>query len=131
MKRSKGYTLVELVMAIVIMSIAFYALINVFISIAPLDINVSTMTIGTHLMNQEMEAMSIRKVSNVSSVDATAFPSPYGNYNYSITVNYVTTAEPDVTTTETTGIKRVKVRVWGPKLYTLEAVTIIATNEVH
>jgi prepilin-type N-terminal cleavage/methylation domain-containing protein len=131
MKRSRGYTLVELVMAIVIMSIAFYALINVFISIAPLDINVSTMTIGTHLLNQEMEAVSIRKIANVVSVDATAFPSPYSNYNYGIIVDYVTTAEPDVATTETTGIKRVKVRVWGPKLYTLEAVTIIATDEVH
>jgi prepilin-type N-terminal cleavage/methylation domain-containing protein len=129
MKKSRGYTLVELVIAIVIMAIAFYALINVFITVAPQDINARTMTVGAHLMNEKVEETILLGYTNIASSAATPFVSPFDNYYNSIIVDYVTTADVNVVSASATPYRRVKVRVWGPKLNTLEAVTLSTIYE--
>lgn len=128
--KKRGFSLIEIIVAVVIMGIAFYALITVFTIVVPRDVNARTLTLGTHLANRKMEETTLKSFTAVASTSATAFPSPFENYYNQVIVNYVTTAEPDVVAAGVTNYKRVKVRVWGPQLNILEAVTIVTTYEV-
>ena len=127
----KGVTLVELIISIVIMAIAFYALINVFTTIAPQDVDVRSLTVGTHLLNEKMEEVMLKNYTGLATQAATSFNSPYNDYKYQVVLDYVTSSEPDVVSGTDTGFKRVKVRVWGLKLNTLEVVSLAATYEVQ
>ena len=127
----KGVTLIELIISIVIMSIAFYSLINVFTTVAPGDINVRTLTIGTHLLNEKMEEVMLKSYTGIATQAATSFNSPFNNYQYRVVVDYVSSSEPDVVSGTDKGCKRVKLQVWGAKLNTLEAVTLAVTYEVQ
>ena len=128
--KNRGFSLIEIIVAVVIMSIAFYALITVFTIVVPRDINARTLTLGTHLANQKMEETTLKSFTAVASTSATAFPPPFENYYNQVIVNYVTTAELDTVSASATNYKRIKVRVWGPQLNILEAVTIVTTYEV-
>jgi len=123
---SKGFTLLEFIISVAVIGIAFYALISVFITAAPRDINARTLTIGTHLLNLKTEETMLKGFAGINNVAATNFPAPFNNYSYEVVWQYVTTAEPDVVPFPyiSTYYKRIKVRVWGLQLNTLEVVTL-------
>ena|SRR3989339_579457 len=123
----KGFTLIELVIAIVVVSIAFYAIISVFITVAPRNINAEDLSKATYLANRVMEETTAKSFSSISSVSPTSFASPFSNYNYQVVVDYVTTAEPDVVSVNPTNYKRVKVRSWGGFSSTVEVITLVST----
>ncbi len=126
----KGFTLVELAIAIAIIAISFYALINVFALVAPQDVNARSLAIGTHLLNEKIEETTVKGFSGVSPVGLTYFPPPFSTYRYQVTVNYVTTAEPDAISAVPTPYKKIRVNVLGPDIRTLEATTLLVTYEV-
>ncbi|MBI5701648.1 prepilin-type N-terminal cleavage/methylation domain-containing protein [Candidatus Saganbacteria bacterium] len=109
----QGFTLIELIISIVVVSISFYAVISLFISVAPKSINVESWSKAAFLANRVLEETVAKDFNNISSVAATSFASPFSNFEFQITVDYVTTSEPDVVSAQATPYKRVKVRVWG------------------
>ncbi|MFA4967313.1 MAG: type II secretion system protein [Candidatus Margulisiibacteriota bacterium] len=127
--KNKGFTLVELVMAIAIFSIAAYALITVFTIVAPKDINANVLTVGSHLMNRKMEEVTLHAFP-INSFPTAPFGPPFDNYFSEVIAQYVTAAEPDIVSGVATDYQRIKVRVWGPNLGTIESVTIVATYEI-
>lgn len=130
MKKNSGFTLVEVLMSIVIFGIAAYALVTVFTIITPKGINANDLTIGTHLMNERMEETELKNFANIGSVAPVHYNAPFESYINEVVVQYVTTAEPDVVSATDTNYKRIKVRVWGPNLGTIECVTIVSTYEI-
>ena len=56
----QGFSLIEMVIAIVIIGIAFYALISVFITVAPRNVNVEDITKATHLAFEKMEETTVK-----------------------------------------------------------------------
>ncbi|HTY13039.1 MAG TPA: type II secretion system protein [Candidatus Omnitrophota bacterium] len=131
MKNNKGLTIIELLIAVVIIGIAFYALIKVFIVLAPRDVDARSLSVGTHLINRRIEEVTMKSFSNVSSESAAAFPAPFNAYTGQIIVDYVTTADVNSVSASPTPYKRVKARVWGTKLPTIEGVTLVVTYEVR
>ncbi|KAF0134135.1 MAG: hypothetical protein FD145_891 [Candidatus Saganbacteria bacterium] len=127
--RKGGFTLVELLIAVGIMGIAFYALISVFFSLAPRDINARSLTIGAHLLNEKIDEATVLPFNALASQGVAAFPAPFDNYYNQVVVNYAATAEPDNTTETITNYKKVKVTVWGPELNSIEANTLATTYE--
>lgn len=127
----KGFTIIELVIALTIIAIVFYAFISIFSNLAPKDINARTLATGTHLINRTIEQTMLKNFTAITSTSATAFSAPFDQYYNQVIVNYVTTAELDTLAPGTTPYKRVRVLVWGLNLPTREGVTLAVTYEVR
>ncbi|MBI5699931.1 type II secretion system protein [Candidatus Saganbacteria bacterium] len=127
--RKTGFSLVELIIAVVVIGIAFYALISVFITVAPRNVNVEDITKATHLAFEKMEETTVKPFTSVASVSATSFTGDFSNFQYQVIMNYVTSSEPDVLAPGATSYKRVKVRTWGGLSGTVELVTLVTTYE--
>lgn len=126
-KSRSGFTLIELVVALAVVSIAFYAIISVFATVAPRNINSEDLSKSTYLANRIMEETTAKNFAGILSVSATSFSSPFNNFNYKIVVDYVTTAEPDVVSGSPTPHKRIKAQTWGGLSATVEVITLVST----
>ena len=128
--KSRGFSLIEMVIAIVIIGIAFYALISVFITVAPRNVNVEDITKATHLAFEKMEETTVKNFTGVATVSATSFTGDFSQFQYQVVVDYVTSTEPDVVAVGATSYKRVKVRTWGGLSGIVELVTLVTTYEL-
>jgi prepilin-type N-terminal cleavage/methylation domain-containing protein len=123
----KGFTLIELTIAIVVVAIAFYAIISVFSSVAPRNVSAEDLSKATYLANRVLEERSAKSFSGITSEAATNFASPYANFIYQVTVTYASTAEPDNISASATILKKLSVRCWGGMSGTIEVITLVAT----
>lgn len=125
----RGFSLIEMIIAIVVIGIAFYALISVFITVAPRNVNVEDITKATHLAFEKIEETTVKSFPGIDSVGATSFTGDFSQFQYQVIVDYVTSSEPDVIAPGATDYKRVKVRTWGGLSGTVELVTLVTTYE--
>lgn len=125
----KGYTLIEFVIAIIVISIAFYAIIAVFINAAPRSVNVEDMARAEYLASRVLEETVAKGFQNISCVPAAAFPAPFQNFASETTVTFVTSTEPDVASLYETNYKKVRVKAWGGLAPTIEVITLVTTYE--
>lgn len=128
MKR-KGFSLVEMIIAMVVIGIAFYALISVFITVAPRNVNLEYLTKATHLAFEKMEETTVKPFTSIVSQSATSFTGDFSQFQYQVIMNYVTAAEPDTLAGGSTSYKRVKVRTWGGLSGVVELTTLVTTYE--
>jgi len=124
----KGVSLVELVITLVIMSIAFYALISVFSTVVPRNVNASAIITGTHLLNEKMEENTLRGNpyghTFYEATDPYPFQAPFSSFHYY--VSFVVLGDTYLDKWGTViPFQMLRVRVWGPSLATIEADTII------
>ena len=123
-----GMTLVEVIIGLVIMGIAFYSLIAVFATLAPRTAVIENITKKTYLAQEKMEEYLANSFTNIISVDATSFQAPFSNYKYKIIVTNVASTELNTPVAQSTNYKNVKVRVWGGPvdLYsTIEVISLV------
>ncbi len=127
-----GLTLIELAIGITIISIAFYALIAVFINVAPRTAFIETLDKKTFLAQEVMEEYLTRDFDGVNSVTAASFGGDFSNYWYEIVVTNVTSTELNIDAGVETNFKNVKVKVWGGPVNsgTIEIVSLMTTYEV-
>jgi prepilin-type N-terminal cleavage/methylation domain-containing protein len=128
----RGLTLVETVIGMIIIGIAFYLLIAVFIALAPRTAQVETINKKVYLAQEKIEEYLARGFSGVASVGATSFPGNFSNYNYQIVVTYVTTSDLQTAVGGPTSFKNIKVRVWGGPVDaagTVEIVSLLTSYE--
>jgi prepilin-type N-terminal cleavage/methylation domain-containing protein len=133
MKR-RGFSLIEMVIGMAIMGIAFYLLISIFITITARTATVETINTKVYLAQEVMEEYLTRNFSQLVDVAATNFPGSYSNYRYKIGVTYVATGELNTAVGGSTPFKNVRVSVWGltPSVFgTVEIVSLMATYEVR
>jgi prepilin-type N-terminal cleavage/methylation domain-containing protein len=130
----KGMTLIEVIMAMVIIGIAFYTLIALYITLAPRNVLVENINKKISLAQEKIEEYLSRPFSKVTSVSPATITTPsFGQYKYSIVVTYVATSDLNTSVTGPTPFKNVKVRVWGGPLDTLgtvELTSLMVTYEV-
>jgi len=127
--KKRGYTLIELVIAIVVVAIGFYSIMALFINVVPKNINVETLSRSSHLANKVAEETLAKGFSNISSVSPTAFSSPFSGYTYMVSVNYASTLEPNNTSMTPTNYKKVEVKCWGGTASTVEIITLVGSYE--
>ena len=129
----QGLTLVETVIGLTIIAIAFYALIAVFITLLPRTAQIESLTKKTYLAQEKIEEFLARDFGSLSSEAETNFPGSFSNYKYQIAVTYVTTNELNTPVVGPTNFKNVKVRVWGgpvdPKV-SVEVLSLVTSYEV-
>jgi Tfp pilus assembly protein PilV len=125
-------TLIETAIGMTIIAIAFYALIAVFITLAPRTARVENINKKIYLAHEKMEEYLTRPFTNITSVGASSFTGSFSNYNYQIVVTYVATADLNTSVAGPTPFKNVRTRVWGGPLdqsSTVEIVTLAVSYE--
>lgn len=128
MKRT-GFSLIEMIIAIVVIGIAFYALISVFITVAPRSVNVEDLTKATHLAFEKLEETTVKSFPTIASAGPAYFAGDFSQFQYQVIMNYVTSTEPDTVAPGATDYKRVKVRAWGGLSGVVELTTLVTTYE--
>ncbi len=130
----KGLTLVETVIGMVIIGIAFYLLIAVFVALAPRTAQVETLNKKTYLAQEKTEEFLARGFSGVASAPASSFSGSFSNYQFQIFVTYVATSDLNTAVGGPTNFRNVKVRVWGGPVEaagTVEVVSLLTSYEVQ
>jgi prepilin-type N-terminal cleavage/methylation domain-containing protein len=134
MKSRRGFSLIETVIGLAVIGIAFYLLASVFINLAPRTARVETIDKKTYLASGKLEEFLTRSFSQTSNQAAAAFPAPFSNYNYQVVVTYVATGDLNTAVAGPTPFKNVKVRVWGGPLdqaSTVEITSLVVSYEVQ
>ena len=132
--RQRGLTLVETVIGLTVIGIAFYILIAVFVTLSPRTIQVETLNKKVYLAQEKMEEYLARDFTAIASVAAASFTGDFSTYSYQITAANVNSSDLNTATSEATGFKNVKVRVWGGPIDSaaaVEIVSLVTTYEVQ
>ena len=118
--RANGFTLIEMVMTIIISLIVFYPMLSVFSNIASKSPTLESLAISSSLASSKLEEVSNRKFENILSIPSTSFGGSFSEYNYSVTVNYVSDSDLNTPVDPTiTDYKLIKVNVRGVEISTL------------
>ena len=128
-----GMSMIETVMAIVIIGIGFYTLISVFVTLAPRNFNVENINKKVYLAQGKMEEY-LAKGWYVTGVGATTFETAsLKNYSYKVIVTTVATNNLD-SQVASSPFKNVKVDVWGGPVDaagTVELVTVVGSVDAQ
>lgn len=109
----KGMTLVEVVMATVIIAIAFYSLIAVYATTAQRNVTVETINDKLYLAQEKIEQYLTRPIASIVTVNPTTIESAgFSDYKYQILVTMVATSDL-ATTVASSPYKKISVLVWG------------------
>jgi prepilin-type N-terminal cleavage/methylation domain-containing protein len=119
MKTNKGFTLVELVISIVIISICVLSIALMYQEALRGSFNAKVITVATALAEEKMEEILRLGYLGVGNVGQTNFSSPFSDYSFKITVHYVQATDlnnpVDPTVTE---YKNVEVKVMHSNIAT-------------
>jgi len=122
--KKKGFTLIELVMTVVIASIAFYALLTVFINTTYQSVNLEALGMGLYLANGKLEELSNRSYGSITSEALSSFGGNFSDFSGLVEVDYVTAEALDVPVVSTIeSYKRIKVIVIPPSIEVITLVT--------
>jgi len=106
----KGFTLIEMVMTIVIGSIAVYSVIMIFVNTTSRNAQVDNLSIAVNLASSKIEQVSNKEYLNISSEALTAFTGQFTNFSSQVLATNVSSTELDTSTgTSETGYKKITV----------------------
>jgi prepilin-type N-terminal cleavage/methylation domain-containing protein len=120
-----GMTLIEVIMAVVIIAIAFYTLIAVYATTSQRNVTVETINDKLYLAQEKIEEYLTLPIASIVSVNPTTIEAAnFRDYKYRILVTMVATS--DLTTVVASSpYKKVSVMVWGG-----QPTTVMGTVEV-
>ncbi|MBU0574032.1 MAG: type II secretion system GspH family protein [Candidatus Margulisbacteria bacterium] len=107
----KGFTLLEVVVAIALVGIAFYAIIVTFMNIVTNQVDVDAVTKGTYLAEGKLEELTARSFAGISS-ESGSFSGNFSQYSYTVVVNSVEASDL-VTVASSSNLKRIDIYVTG------------------
>lgn len=108
---SKGFSLIEAIISIVLLSASFLGLVHVMSSTTTHNIDIDISTTSVMLAREVMDQTKAKSFSNVSSVSSTSFGGDFANYTYAISVGYVNSGDLNTTVAGPTSYKRITVTV--------------------
>lgn len=121
MKTERAASLIELILLIAIVAAAIPPLLVTFGELSGRDESVVPLAIAQQLATRAMEREVMGKTfATVGTIGVTAFPAPFANYRYQVTVNYVAAANFTVAVDPTvTNYKRARVTITNVQIPTL------------
>lgn len=91
-RKPQGFTFIELIIAIAILSVAVTVLLVVFASVTEQTVMSELLSVDTYLAEQELERITGMRFSQVASSGPTAYGGDFSDYEYEITVSPVPVA---------------------------------------
>jgi type II secretory pathway pseudopilin PulG len=131
-RKRAGLTLIETVIGVTIISIAFYAIIAVFINLVPRTVEIENIYVKSYLAQERIEECLTRGFAAVTNEAPALFSGDFSHYWNEIITEYVSQNDLNTPQAEASNFKKVKVRVWGgiaTAAGTFELVTLVCTNE--
>ena len=128
MKEKKGFTLVELVIAIVVIAIVMYAVIAIFITSGVKGVNVEVFTVAQSLAEGKLEQKMAMDFGDISNEGWTNFTGDLSGYRYQVAVNYVSAEALDVPVGYSTNFKKVRAIIGHDKLANPTSLESIRAN---
>ena len=130
--RKKGFTLIELIITVLVVSIAVYTLLIIIFTATTNTVQLDTMTTGLHLAKGRLEEVSSQAYSNITAESLSAFGGDFADFNSEVAVFFVSGEALDVPVVVDSGYKKITVKVSSSNLAsTIEVSTLItdAANE--
>ena len=90
--KSRGFTLIEAIIAVVVLGIAVGTLLQVMGHAIQATIRPDVMSTATHLAEGELERVTNLRYSQIVNAGPTAFAAPFSNYTYETRVSAVPVA---------------------------------------
>jgi prepilin-type N-terminal cleavage/methylation domain-containing protein len=114
MKRTclgKGFTIVETLVAMVIMGVAFVGISHVILGTTKSNVDVEVTNQAVMLARDIMASTTAKDFDAVDDVASTSFGGNFSDYTYQVNVDYVEAADLDTAVAGPTDYKRVIVAV--------------------
>lgn len=103
----RGFTLVETLIAMVIMGVAFVGITHVILNATKSNIDIEVATEAVLLARDVMASTTAKDFDNVVDVGATSFGGDFSDYSYQVDVDYVEAADLDTAVAGPTDYKRI------------------------
>jgi prepilin-type N-terminal cleavage/methylation domain-containing protein len=125
----KGFTLIELVMAIVIAGIIVVPLLNIFINVSTKNPTLEPLGIALHLAEGKMESLINKEFGNITAESLTPFGADFSDYNSEVIIHYVASTELETyVDPATTDYKWLKVKVTSNDFSGTVEVVVLVTD---
>ena len=128
-KKNKGFTLIEIIVSIVVISIAFYTLISTMGGVTLRNVDSQQLLKAAFLAEQVMEEFTMEGKdwnTQLVSQETQSFTGDFSVFSYKVDVHYVDLTDLDGTAaTPPTDYKRVVVTVTGEALQSPAVLTTL------
>ena len=111
MKKRKGFTLIETVVAVTILAIVMYSVIAIFINSGVRGANVEVFSVAQALAEGKLEEKMAKTFASLSSESSSFFSGDLNAYSYQVTVDYVSREALDTVVGYPTDYKKLRVGV--------------------
>jgi Tfp pilus assembly protein PilV len=133
LRQRPGLSMIETIVAMVVIAIAFSSLAAVFVTLTPRSFRIENINQKVYLAQGKMEEV-LAKGYGITSIAATTFETAsLKSYKFQVIVTNVATSNLD-SVVASSPFKRVEVRVWGGPVDiagTVEINTVVATIDAH
>jgi type II secretory pathway pseudopilin PulG len=109
--RKNGFTMIDTLLAIALLSAAFVALGAVISDTALKNAGLDNTIAATFLAREKLATEKVKDFANVTSTAQTNFAGSFSNYNYTVNVSYVNSDNLDTPVVGPTNYKRIEVVV--------------------
>lgn len=111
MPGKRGFSIVEAVLGTAIISACFLSLVSIMTDTTLTNIKIDFIATSVLLARDKVSEVMAKNFDSVASEAKQDFSGNFSNYNYTVTVNYVNQANPDVAVAGPTDLKKVDVAV--------------------
>lgn len=127
----RGFTLIELVMAVVIAGIALYSLLLVVITATSKNVTLEAKNTALYLANSKLEEVSSRSFGSISSESLAAFGGAFTGFSNTVEVYYVSAEALDSPLASPTIYKKVVVKIFSGSLAATTEVATLVTRAAN
>lgn len=127
MNNRPGFSLVELIISIGLISIVMYAAIAIYITSGSRGVDMEKFSVGQSLAEGKLEQVMARPFAAITNEASTAFTGDFAGFSSEVVVNYVS-GEALNTIVASSEYKKISVRVRNYKLSGLVSLESIRAN---
>ena len=124
----KGFSLIELVIAIALLGIVMYSLITIYITTGLKGSTAAIYTVAQYLAAEKLEQTLGGSFALVTNQAQTNFTGDLNQYTFQISFNYTTPADFNASVTGPTDYKKVAVLIRHPRLGSPLELAVIRAN---
>jgi len=109
--KRRGFSLIEVILAIVVLSASFLGLVYALSNTTLHNIDLDISTTAILLAREKMSETTAKPFANVVGVSTTGFGGDFSDYSYEVEVDYVDASDLDTAVVGPTEYKRITVTI--------------------
>jgi len=130
-KTPRGFTLIELTMAVVIAGLALYSLLMVAFTVTAKNVRLESLDVALYLANSKLEEVSSRSYNAISAEVLTPVGGVFSNFSSSVEVYYVSPEALDAPLATNLGYKKIVVKIFSSNLASTAEISTLVTRAAN